>query len=132
MVPSVNTVLQNYIWKGEHERLAELLYDSPPVTLDGFAARASNIRNQYTKTLWHVGERMDLLEKILIASNKKIGSLTPQVEESIRALKHGAIESAHQTVVLGGPAYVLNKPITAKIIAQLCAENDTKFQGGFI
>ena len=131
MVPSVNTVLQNYIWKGEHERLAELLYDSPPVTLDGFAARASNIRNQYTKTLWHVGERMDLLEKILITSNKKIGSLTPQVEESIRALKHGAIESAHQTVVLGGPAYVLNKPITAKIIAQLCAENSAKFSTYF-
>ena len=47
------------------------------------------------------------------------------------ALRHGAIESAHQTVVLGGPAYILNKPITAKTIAKLSAERDVNFSTYF-
>ncbi len=131
MVPSINTVLQKYIWKGEYEKLARDLYDSPPTTLDGFAERATSVRNQYTKTLWHIDERMDLLEKILISSNRKLGTLTPEVQDSIETLRQGAIESAHQTAVLGGPAYILNKPITAKIIAQLCAEKDVNFSTYF-
>ena len=131
MVPSVNTILQNYIWKGEYEKLAELLYSSPPITLDEVAERATSIRDQYASTLWHIDERMDLLEKILISSNRELGNLTPEVEESIRTLRHGAIESAHQTVVLGGPAYILNKPITAKTIAKLSAERDVNFSTYF-
>lgn len=122
MVPSVNTILQDFIWKGENKELADLLYGSPPITLDGFAERTRILRNQYANTLWHIDERMNLLEKILISSNRELGSLTPEVESSIRSLRQGAVESAHQTVVLGGAVYVLNKPITAKSIAQFTAE----------
>ena len=124
MVPSVNTILQDFIWKGDNKELADLLYGSPPITLDGFTERTASLRDQYTKTLWHIDERMDLLENILVSSNREMGSLTPEVESSIKSLRQGAVESAHQTGVLGGPAYILNKPITAKRIAQLCAEKD--------
>jgi len=74
---------------------------------------------------------MDLLENILVSSNREMGSLTPEVESSIKSLRQGAVESAHQTVVLGGPAYILNKPITAKRIAQLCAEKDVNLSTYF-
>ena len=124
MVPSVNTVYHDFIWKGENEKLAEKLFSSPPITLDGFAERATKLCEQYTSTLWHIDEKMGLLEKALISSNRELGCLTPEVKASIKSLKHGAVESAHQTVVLGGPAYILNKPITAKRIADLCAEQD--------
>ncbi len=124
-------ILQNYIWKGENEKLAERLYSSPPITLDGFAKRATILREEYTKTLWHIDEKMDLLEKALLSSNKELGSLTPEVKASIISLKQGAVESAHQTAVLGGPAYILNKPITAKRIAELCAEKDVNLSTYF-
>ncbi len=129
MSPSVNTVYHDCIWKGENEKLAKKLFNSPPITLDGFAERATNLLEQYTKTLWHIDEKMGLLEKALISSNREIGSLTPEVKSSIESLKLGAVESAHQTVVLGGPAYILNKPITAKRIAELCAEKKNSFEG---
>lgn len=131
MVPSVNTILQDFIWKGERKELADLLYGSPPKTLDGFAERTVTLRDQYTNTLWHIDERMDLLENILMSSNKEMGSLTPEVESSIKSLRYGAVESAHQTVVLGGPVYILNKPITAKMIALLCAERDVNLSTYF-
>ncbi len=131
MVPSVNTIYHNFIWKGENEKLAAKLYSSPPITLDGFAERAANLLEQYTNTLWHIDEKMDLLEKSLIASNRELGCLTPEVKSSIESLKLGAVESAHQTVVLGGPAYILNKPITAKRIAELCAEKNVNLSTYF-
>ncbi|MGY5879368.1 MAG: bacillithiol biosynthesis BshC [Candidatus Thorarchaeota archaeon] len=131
MVTSVNMILQNYIWKGEDEKLARRLYNSPPITLDGFAERAIALRAQYADTLWHIDEKMDLLEKALISSNRELGSLTPEVKASISTLKQGAVESAHQTAVLGGPAYILNKPITAKRIAELCTEKDVNLSTYF-
>lgn len=131
MVPSVNTVYHDFIWKRENEKLAEKLYNSPPITLDGFAERAANLLEQYTNTLWHIDEKMDLLEKALISSNRELGCLTPDVKSSIESLKLGAVESAHQTVVLGGPAYILNKPITAKRIAELCAEKNVNLSTYF-
>ncbi len=131
MVPSVNTIYHDFIWKGENEKLAEKLYGSPPITLGGFAERATNLLEQYTNTLWHIDEKMELLEKALISSNKELGCLTSEVKASIESLKHGAVESAHQTVVLGGPAYILNKPITAKRIADLCAEKNVNLSTYF-
>lgn len=131
MIPSVNSIYHDFIWKGENEKLAERLYSSPPITLDGFAERAASLRDQYTSTLWHIDEKMDLLEKTLISSNRELGSLTPKVKSSISNLTLGAVESAHQTVVLGGPAYILNKPITAKRIADLCAEKDVNLSTYF-
>ena len=131
MVPSVNTIMQNYIWKGENEKLAEQFYNKPPITLDGFAERAVALRAQYTDMLWHIDEKMDLLEKALLSSNRELGSLTPEVKASISSLKQGAVESAHQTAILGGPAYILNKPITAKRIAELCTEKDVNLSTYF-
>ena len=95
MVPSVNTIYHNFIWKGENEKLAAKLYSSPPITLDGFAERAANLLEQYTNTLWHIDEKMDLLEKALIASNRELGCLTPEVKSSIESLKLGAVESSN-------------------------------------
>ncbi|TFG26094.1 hypothetical protein EU528_15005, partial [Candidatus Thorarchaeota archaeon] len=92
MIPSVSTILQNFIWKGENERLAERLYNSPPITLDGFAERAIALQEQYTNTLWHIDEKMDLLEKSLISTNRELGCLTPEVKLSIDSLKQGAVE----------------------------------------
>jgi len=66
---------------------------------------------------------MDLLEKVLISLNREFGCLTPEVKANVEYLRNGAVESAHQTVVLGGPAYVLNKAITAKRVADLCSES---------
>ena len=131
MVPSVNTVYHDFIWKGENEKLAEKLFSSPPITLDGFAERAAKLLEQYTSTLWHIDEKMELLEEALISSNRELGCLTPDVKLSIESLKLGAVESAHQTVVLGGPAYILNKPITAKRIAKLCAEKNVNLSTYF-
>jgi len=124
MVPSVNTILQDYVWKGENVELARRLYNFPPLILDDIAKRAVALWDQYKGTLWHIDEKMNLLEKALVSSNRDLSSLTPDVKTSIRSLKQGAVESAHQTAVLGGPAYILNKPVTAKRIAELCAEKD--------
>ncbi|MGY5858498.1 MAG: bacillithiol biosynthesis BshC [Candidatus Thorarchaeota archaeon] len=131
MVPSVNTILQDFIWKGENAKLADRFYNSPPITLDAIAERSATLRSQYTDTLWHIDEKMNALEEALISSNKELGSLTPDVRSSISSLKQGAVESAHQTVVLGGPAYILNKPITAKRIAELCSEKDVNLSTYF-
>ena len=131
MVPNVNTILQNYIWKGEDEKLAKRLYNSPPITLDGIAERAIALRIKYADTLWHIDEKMNLLERALISSNRELGSFSPDVKASISSLKQGAVESAHQTAVLGGPAYILNKPITAKRIVELCAEKDVNLSTYF-
>jgi len=131
LVPSVNTVYNEFIWKGENEKLAEKLYSSPPITLDGFAERASKLCEQYTSTLWHIDEKMGLLGEALISINRELGSFTPEVKSSIESLKLGAVESAHQTVVLGGPAYILNKPITAKRIAELCDEKNVNLSTYF-
>jgi uncharacterized protein YllA (UPF0747 family) len=115
-------VYQDFIWRGTNTELALNLYDSPPLTLDAVSEQVPRLMEQYRNTLWHVDERMVLLEKILISSNRELGCLTPEVLSNIRTLRNGAIESAHQTVVLGGPAYILNKAITAKRVTDFCSE----------
>jgi uncharacterized protein YllA (UPF0747 family) len=124
-------VLQEFIWREENGKLAAHLYGNPPVTLEGVTERVEDLRSEYADTLWHIDEKMDLLEKALVSSNRRLGTLTPAVETSIKSLKLGAIESAHQTVVFGGPAYVLNKPVTAQRIRQICLEKDVNLSTYF-
>jgi uncharacterized protein YllA (UPF0747 family) len=120
---SVHNIYLDFIWRTTNTELAHILYNSPPLTLDAIAGQVPGILERYKSTLWHIPDRMNLLEKVLISSNRDLGCLTPKVISNIRTLRNGAIESAHQTVVLGGPAYILNKAITAKRIADLSNEN---------
>ncbi|RDE14993.1 MAG: hypothetical protein C4K48_05200 [Candidatus Thorarchaeota archaeon] len=122
MKPSVYDVYHDFVWKGKDTKLAQTLYDSPPLTMNGICDRVPELMKKYEKTLWHIDERMKLLERALISSNRDLGCLTEDTKSSISSLKNGAIESAHQTVVLGGPVYVLNKAATARRLASLCAE----------
>jgi uncharacterized protein YllA (UPF0747 family) len=122
MNPSVYNVYLDFIWRGTKKELAQTLYGSPPLTLDDVCGRVQGLMTQYHSKLWHVEERMSLVESALISSNREFGCLTPEVVTNIRSLRKGAIESAHQTVVLGGPAYILNKAATAKRLLDLCAE----------
>ena len=116
---------ENFIWKNQQPDLAETLYGTPPITLDGLVDRVPNLLELYKEMLWHIPERMDILKKALVESNRKLGSLTPKVRENIGALESGAVESAHQTVVMGGAAYILNKAVTAVQISTLSAERGT-------
>ncbi len=122
MVPSINQVYHDFIWYRENEELAEILYNNPPITMKSIIDRVPSIINSYSEMLWHLEEKMDLLESALIKSNKKIGCLTPEVRQRISGLRSGSIEAAHQTVALGGPAYILNKAVTADRLAALSAE----------
>ncbi len=131
MVPSVNRVYHDFIWYRENEELATALYDAPPITMNSIAERTYEILHQYSEMLWHLKEKMDLLESALLKSNKKIGCLTPKVRERISDLKKGAIEAAHQTVVLGGPAYILNKAATADRLVTFCSEKEIDLSSYF-
>jgi uncharacterized protein YllA (UPF0747 family) len=120
--PSVYKIYENFIWNGQNADLAERLYDTPPLTLDALAEKVPSLLDSYKDTLWHIPEKISTLKKGLIEINKKLGSLTPKVTENIETLEQGAVESAHQTVVLGGPAYILNKAITATQVASLATD----------
>ncbi|TFG33501.1 bacillithiol biosynthesis BshC [Candidatus Thorarchaeota archaeon] len=122
MVPSVNSVYHDFIWYRENVELANALYDAPPVTMESVVERARIILSKYSEMLWHLPEKMELLERALVKSNKRLGCLTPAVRARITSLKDGAVESAHQTVTLGGPTYILNKAATAYRIAQISSE----------
>lgn len=119
---SVYQVYQEYIWNAGEEELAERLYDKPILTLDALYERAPVVIEGYRNTLWHIPERMQLVKQEIIKANKAIACFTPRVEDTIATLEFGAVESAHQSVVLGGPGYVLNKAATAKRVAALCSE----------
>ncbi|MFW9868850.1 MAG: bacillithiol biosynthesis BshC [Candidatus Thorarchaeota archaeon] len=122
MEPSVFNVYQEFVWKGNKADLAKRLYNSPPIYLDALVDRAPALLDSYKDTLWLIPERTALLRKTLFSINKDLGILTPKVRENIDALSEGAVESAHQTIVMGGPAFILNKPITAVQVASLCSE----------
>ena len=123
MVLSVNRVYHDFIWYRENEELSKILYDTPPTTMDSISERVPQILKHYSEMLWHLEEKMDLMEKALIKSNKKTGCLTQKVRERIMNLRNGAVEAAHQTVVLGGPAYILNKAATANQISAFCSDS---------
>ncbi|MFW9768129.1 MAG: bacillithiol biosynthesis BshC [Candidatus Thorarchaeota archaeon] len=122
MKPSVFDIYQEFVWNGANQELAEKLYDSPPITLDAVADRAPALLNAYKDTLWHIPERNTILQETLMEVNRDLGALTPKVVENINNLSDGAVESAHQTVVMGGPAYILNKAITAVRVASLSTD----------
>jgi len=119
--PSVYKVYEEFIWNGQRAELAKNLYNTPPLTLDGIIDRVPALLDSYEDMLWHIPEKMSSLKKALVESNKKLGSLTPKVRENIEKLDIGAVESAHQPVVMGGPAYILNKATTAAQVATLAA-----------
>jgi len=120
--PSVYKVYEEFIWNGQRAELAENLYNTPPITLDGIIDRVPALLDSYKDMLWHIPEKMNSLKKALIESNKKLGSLTPKVRENIERLDIGAVESAHQAVVMGGAVYILNKATTAAQVASLATD----------
>jgi len=120
--PSVFEILQDFVWKGENPDLAEKLYNSPPITMDSLVFRTPAILEAYKETLWHIPERMSNVQDTLIEINKNLGTLTPKVRENIMSLADGAVESAHQTIVMGGPTYILNKAISAAKVASFLSE----------
>lgn len=120
--PSVFNIYQNFIWRGENSDLAKRLYNSPLISLDALVDRAPALLDAYKDTLWHIPERTTILKKALRKANKELGILTPKVRESIDELSEGAVESSHQTVVMGGPAFILNKAITTVRVASLSSD----------
>ncbi|MGY5864906.1 MAG: bacillithiol biosynthesis BshC [Candidatus Thorarchaeota archaeon] len=122
MKPSVYNIYLDFIWKGENPELAKRLYDTPPITLKSLVDRAPALLDAYKNTLWHIPEKTSILQETLISVSKELGALTPKVRENISSLYDGAIESAHQTVAMGGPAFILNKAITAVRIASLSTD----------
>jgi hypothetical protein len=120
--PSVFDVYQEFVWRGKHPELAEKLYDTPPITMDAITDRVPTLLNAYEDTLWHIPEKTAILQNTLTETNRNLGTLTPKVVENINNLSNGAVESAHQTVVMGGPAYILNKAITAASVASLATD----------
>lgn len=117
--PSIYKVYEDFIWSGQGADIAQKIYNSPPITFDSIVERVPSLLDSYKATLWHIPEKMSILKSIIIDSNKKLGILTPKVRANIENLEHGAVEAAHQTVVMGGPAYILNKASTAAQVASL-------------
>ncbi|MFX1605133.1 MAG: bacillithiol biosynthesis BshC [Promethearchaeota archaeon] len=124
MNPSVYKVYEDFIWKGQNTDLAENLYSTPPLTLDSLVDRVPSLLDSYKDMIWHIPDKSKVLRRVLVAANKKLGCLTPKVKESIETLENGAVESAHQTVVLGGPTYILNKATTASQVASFATDKE--------
>ena len=119
MKPSVTKVYQDFIWANTSEDLAGILYNSPPATIGSVQKNIPDLLKHYQKTGWHTEERLKQMQKTLEQVNRDLGCLTPKVKKNIETLKSGAVESAHQSVVMGGPAFILNKASTAERIAAL-------------
>ena len=117
MKPSVTSVYQEFIWSGTQPRLAADLYGPPIVTMGEIVSEFPKILAEYKDRLWHTDERMKRLRKTLIKANRGLACSTPSVEENIKRLGNGVVEAAHQSVVMGGPAYILNKAIMAERIS---------------
>ncbi|MHA1480327.1 MAG: hypothetical protein ACTSQZ_02740, partial [Candidatus Thorarchaeota archaeon] len=124
MKPSVTKVYQDFIWGNTSEDLAGLLYNDPPTTLGGLKKNIPDLLMRYQKTGWHTEERLKQIQKTLEQVNRDLGCLTPKVKKNIGNLSSGAVESAHQSVVMGGPAFILNKASTAERIATLNSTED--------
>ncbi|MBD3407832.1 MAG: bacillithiol biosynthesis BshC [Candidatus Lokiarchaeota archaeon] len=123
MKPSIFRVYQEFIWKEEHKELAEKLYDDPIRKMGSLVSRGKTILTKYKETKWFTQERVEGIQHVLTEINKEIGCLTPKVSDSITNLHQGAVESAHQTVVMGGPGYILNKAASAVSISTYCGDN---------
>ena len=110
---------QEYIWNDNYGQLAEQYYDSPPKTIRKTVESIPKLLEKYRETKWFNEKKNKQLRTIVQAVNSEIGCLTPKVRENIKMIGNGGIEAAHQSVVMGGPCYILNKAGTASIIAQL-------------
>ncbi|MDF1538199.1 MAG: bacillithiol biosynthesis BshC [Candidatus Thorarchaeota archaeon] len=117
--PSIATVYEDFIWKSEQTGLGEKLYANPPKTFGSFRDRIPLLAQKYQKTEWHSEDRIKRIQSVLKRINNDLHVLTPRVKENIEKLGYGAIESAHQSVVLGGPSFILNKAATAERIASI-------------
>ncbi|NHI82880.1 MAG: bacillithiol biosynthesis BshC [Candidatus Thorarchaeota archaeon] len=125
MDTSVTNVYHDFIWRGTMSELAAQLYDLPIVTLGGFRESTQKILARYSETSWHTEERRKEVIDALLRINRGVGALTPEVEDTIHRLFNGAIEAAHQSVVMGGPGYVLNKAAVAHRIALLNSNQES-------
>ncbi|MHA1937116.1 MAG: bacillithiol biosynthesis protein BshC [Candidatus Thorarchaeota archaeon] len=124
MKASIIDVYQQFIWKDELNDLAKYLYDSPVITMGAIVEKAPGLLQRYSKTDWHSEERVEKTGKAIEEANRRLGTLTPKVKDAIDLLQDGAVEAAHQSVVLGGPCYILNKAATAKSVASFGSSND--------
>ncbi|MGV9168620.1 MAG: bacillithiol biosynthesis protein BshC [Promethearchaeia archaeon] len=124
MTPIATEIYHDYIWKSEKKDLADFLYGNPPQTMGEAAQRAPRILEGYQETNFVPEKRLDSLKSVLLETNSRLGCLTPAVEDSIDNLSNGAVEAAHQSVVMGGPCYILNKAASAKIVASFSKENN--------
>ncbi|MHA1771843.1 MAG: hypothetical protein ACTSYL_11105 [Candidatus Thorarchaeota archaeon] len=119
MQPSIVTVYDAFIWRGEYEQLAREIYDTPPKTMQETVERIPQITARYKQMDWFSEERTKQLQRGIRSANKRLGVLTPKVEKTITELMNGGVEAAHQSVTLGGPAFILNKAATAFKIVSL-------------
>ena len=117
MDPSVMQVYQDFIWKDTNADIARRLYSSPVFTLGGSSERVKELLRRYEKTEWHNDERIRKTKNVLTGINRGLGGLTPEVSHTISRIEHGVIEAAHQSGVMGGPTYILNKAVSAERIA---------------
>ena len=123
MEPSIVAAYDAYVWRGEHCDLVSGLYDSPPVTLAEAASRIPEIRAAYDDTEWLDEDSLKKLQQRLAVLCKRLGCMTPGVKHTIGRLDEGAVEAAHQSANLGGPAFILNKAATAVRIVGIANEN---------
>jgi hypothetical protein len=112
-------VYQEFIWNDKYGELALQFYGSPPKTIRKVVDNLPNLLEKYRETSWYNEGKSKRLRTIIQSANSEIGCLTPKVKENIELLDNGGIEASHQSVVMGGPCYILNKAATASIIAQL-------------
>ncbi|MFX1368365.1 MAG: bacillithiol biosynthesis BshC [Promethearchaeota archaeon] len=131
MEQTIAKAYQDFIWRGELSSLATNLYDTPVILLGGIKERVSKVLQEYRRTSWHTSEKKKAVQDALIASNKRLGSLTPQVQGTIESLFGAAIEAAHQPVAMGGPGYILNKAATAHRVAALSSDDNLHFGAFF-
>jgi uncharacterized protein YllA (UPF0747 family) len=112
-------VYQDFVWKGGSAELAERLYDIPVLTMGGFVERAPSIVDTYAKIGWHTDERIETLQRALEDLNRHLDCLTPKVKSAIERIPEGVIEASHQSVVLGGPCYILNKAASTRKLSTI-------------
>ncbi|MFX1265662.1 MAG: bacillithiol biosynthesis BshC [Promethearchaeota archaeon] len=131
MSPSVSDIYQQFVWEGNLSQLAAQLYNSPPLTMGGVFDRALSLLDKYSSTGWHTDDRRKRISKALISINRDLSILTPKVKKNISRLHNGAVEAAHQSVVMGGPCFVLNKAATATRIADLSEDRNPQLTSFF-
>ncbi|MHA2425538.1 MAG: hypothetical protein ACXAEF_12175, partial [Candidatus Thorarchaeota archaeon] len=122
MDPSITSAYDAFIWLEDTSGLVKKLYASPPKTMGIAIERISELAKKYHETDWFDDDHFKSLKQGLIQANKSLSALTDKVRVNIDRLENGGIEAAHQSVVMGGPCYILNKAATATAIARFAQE----------